>query len=341
MKYHIFIGSTLDDLKNERRELPRIITELGHIPITADHIDGGAKDAPRLLRKVIEDCDYFLALTAYKYCAKDEKVSPLEREYAMAVKEGIPVLALVIDEKARWKAAKKEEDAALARKQEDFRKKLQMGACDTWLNTTDLCQKAQSLLIRQMNLNPRTGWVKANQAIEPVVANELARLSSENEMLRRQIKIEGGKIVFRLREQMKKALKVLALNKVTLSFYYASGDNWENTRQFRYLRVFKLLVPELALGKTTADISRFMGTVLNPDLDKQVRKDYPTPSNTIKKIMADLALLKLVRCVNGEGENAEDEIWEITEYGKELYSGYRMRQLEKVFGKKEAPKKQE
>jgi hypothetical protein len=334
MKYHIFIGSTLDDLKNERRELPRIVMENGHIPVTADHIDFTAKDAPKMLQKTIEECDYFLALTAYRYCPADGKSSPLEREYAIAVKREVPVLALVLDEKARWKAAKKEKDPALVKKQEAFRQRLLLGASATWLNTSDLCQKAQSLLIRQTNINPQTGWVRANRAIEPQVANELARLSSENEMLRRQKNIEGGKIVARLREQMKKALKVLALNRVTLSFYYATGDNWENTRQFRYLRLFKLLVPELALGKTTTEISRFLGTVLNPDIEKPVRKDYPTPSNTIKKIMADFAMLKLVRCINGEGGNADDEIWEITEYGKELYSGYRMRQLEKVFARK-------
>jgi hypothetical protein len=49
--------------------------------------------------------------------------------------------------------------------------------------------------------------------------------------------------------------------------------------------------------------------------------------------MADLAMLKLVRCINKNETSGEDEIWEITEYGKELYSAYRMRQLEKVFVK--------
>jgi len=53
--------------------------------------------------------------------------------------------------------------------------------------------------------------------------------------------------------------------------------------------------------------------------------------------MADLSLLKLVRCVGkkeGAGESTgDDEIWETTEYGRELYSAYRMRQLNKSFGK--------
>jgi len=333
MKYLIFVGSTLDDLKNERREIPRIIMELGHIPVMPEFLDSEAKNYDKLLEKIIEECDYFIAAAAHKYAPKDEKSSALEAEFNIARKKDIPVISLVIDEKARWKATKKEKDPALIKKLEALKAKLRATTGDTWLNTTDLCQKLQSLLIQQINIAPQNGWVKSDQAIAPTVANELSRLSTENEQLKRQIKIESGEIVARLREQMKNALKVLALNKVMLSFYYASGENWENSRKFRYLRIFKLLVPELAVGKTTSEVSRFLGTVLNPDLDKPVRKDYPTPSNSVKKIMADFTMLKLVRCVNKVEGSGEDEIWEITEYGKELYSAYRMRQMEKVFDK--------
>ena len=331
MKYHLFIGSTLDDLKNERKGISRVIMELGHIPVSAEYLDRSAKNYDQLLAKTIEECDYFVAVVAHKYAPAGEKFSPLEAEYNIAYRKNIPALALIIDEKARWKASKREKEEALVKKLDEFKKRLRSGTCESWLNAADLNQKMQSLFILQMNLSPQAGWVKSDQAIAPSVANELSRLSTENEQLKRQIKIEGGEIVTKLREQMKNALKVLALNKVILSFYYATGENWENSRQFRYLRIFKLLVPELSVGKTTADISRFLGTVLNPDLEKTVRKDYPTPSNTIKKIMADFSLLKLVRCINKDETSGEDEIWEVTEYGKELYSAYRIRQLEKAF----------
>jgi len=336
MKYHIFIGSTLDDLKNERKGIPRIIMELGHIPVSAEYLDNSAKNHDQLLSKTIEECDYFIAIAAFKYAPAGEETSVLENEYNIACRKKIPVVSLIIDEKARWKASKKEKDEALVNKLEDLKKRLRSGACETWLSSTDLYLKLQSLLILQMNLSPQRGWVRADRAVEPLVANELSRLSAENEQLKRQVKIEDGEVMTKLREQLKNALKVLALNKVILSFYYASGDNWENSRQFRYLRIFKLLAPELVVGKTTADISRFLGKVLNPDLDKPVRKDYPTPSNSIKKIMTDFSMLKLVRCVNKDDASGEDEIWEITEYGKELYSAYRMRQLVKVFPKQEA-----
>jgi len=334
MKYHIFIGSTLDDLKNERKELPRIIMELGHIPVTADYLDETARNASELLQKTIEECDYFIALVANKYTDSDGAVLPLVAQSAMAAKKGVPILALIIDEKVKSKAAKKEKEPALTRKLDDLKIRLREGPYATWTNSPDLCQKAQSLLVQELNINARPGWVKAEKLIDPTVANELSRLSSENDALRRQVRVDAGAMVSKLKDQLKQALKVLALNRITLSFYYATGDNWENARQFRYIRIFKLLVPELALGKNTAEISRFLGTVLNPDLDKTVRKDYPTPSNTIKKIMADFSMLKLVRCINEEEVSAGNEVWEITEYGKELYSAYRMRQLEKVLVKK-------
>jgi hypothetical protein len=335
-KYLVYVGSALDDLKNERRELPRIIMELGSIPVSADYLDQTDENSPRIVNKTIGECDYFVSLIAHRYCLPGEKNSPMESEYTQAVNAGIPVIALIIDEKARWKATKKEKVPEIIRRLDDFKADLRTHSHETWINTADLRQKAQRLLIQAINLDPRPGWVSAEQAINPALANEIARLSSENEELKRRFKMESGKILARLREQIKHAIRVLTLNGAAISFYYTTGENWENTRKFRYLRIFKVLAPELTLGKTTVEISRFLGNVLNPDLEKTVRKDYPTPSNTIKKIMADLALLKLVKCTGGNTANGggDNEIWEITEYGKELYAVYRLRQLEKVLEKK-------
>ncbi|MDR1898941.1 MAG: DUF4062 domain-containing protein [Treponema sp.] len=344
-KYHIFVGTTLDDLKNERRELFRIVMELGHIPVGRDYFDPTDRNSGLLIRKNIEECDYFVGLVAHRYGGEDSGGSGggsvLEDEYLHAVRKGIPVVALIIDEKARWKAAKKEKNPTAIKKLEEFKAKLRKEPHETWTGTAELRQKCMGLLIQEMNVRPRQGWVPAGQAVDPLVVNELSRLSSENEELKKQIKVESGEIVTRLREQVKHTLRVLALNKVTLSFYYISGENWENTRKFRYLRLFKLLAPEISLGKNTAEISRFLGNILNPDLEKTVRRDYPTPSNTIKKIMADFSLLKLVknadaggRGKDAGGKDAGGEVWEITGYGKELYTAYRLRQLERPFTKK-------
>jgi len=334
MKHHIFIGSTLDDLKSERKELLRIVMELGHIPVVADYLDDSEKNAPKLLEKIIEECDYFIALVAHKYRDKNKETLPLVKESAIAAKNNIPVIALIIDEKARWKPVKKEKSTAIISELNEFKAKLKAGPYETWLNTPDLCQKTMSLLVREQTIDPRPGWVKTDRTIEPRVANELSRLSHENSALRRQYRGEEREIDAKLHDEMEHTLKVLALNKFSLSFYYATGDNWENTRQFRLIRIFKILVPELIIGKSTAEISRFVGTVLNPDLHKTIRKDYPTPSNTIRKIMADFSVMNLVRCINDGEAKPADEIWEITEHGKAVFSVYRKRQFERALAKK-------
>jgi hypothetical protein len=335
-KYHVFISSTLEDLRQERRELEKIIIELGALPVTTDALDESGGDFRGFVKKAVEESDYFLSLTAHRIGAGDGKVSYLEREYHYAVKYGVPVIALIIDEKARWKASKKETGETALRALENFKKKLSRHSHDTWTTLGELRQKALTLLLREMTLNPRPGWVRAGEAVKPSVANELSRLIQENEDLKARLRAGDGDLVDHVRGQMKHALKILAVNKISLSFYYVPGENWENTRTFRYLRIFKLLVPELTLSKTTAELSHFLGNILNPDLEKTVRKDYPVPSNTIKKIMADLCLLKLVRSASGaSGREEEDEAWELTEYGKEVYAAYRMRQMERGLKKAE------
>jgi hypothetical protein len=335
-KYHIFLSSTPDDLKNERQEVEGIIWNLGHIPIVMGSCDMNDKTGQRLIKKNIEECDYFLALVAHKYGA-EKRPSPPEAEFNHAVKAGIPVIALIIDEKARWKASKKEKEASLVKVLENFKDKLRNYPYETWATTAELRQRAQTLLIEELTLNPRQGWTRADQAIQPGVANELARLSGENGELKRQLQLQKGDsrdVLIRLKAHTRRALRVLGLNKISLSFYYTGGDNWENTREYRYLHLFRLLAPELSRGKTTAELSHFLGNILNPDLSKTLRKDYPTPSNTVKKLMADFNLLKLVKTAENLPGTGDEESWEITEYGKDLYAAYRMHQLERAVNKK-------
>ncbi|MDR1949999.1 MAG: DUF4062 domain-containing protein [Spirochaetaceae bacterium] len=322
--YHVFISSTRDDLKNERAALARIVFELGHIPILMDGFDQADKKEWRIIKKNISESDYFLSLTAHRYGLREDGKSGIEAEYAQAAAAGIPVIALIIGEKARWKASKREDDEGMIRSLEEFKRKLQVHPHAFWSNLQELERNARGLLLEELFLNPRKGWVPADQRIHPRVANEMARLLGENGELKKQLLL-GSDNGSRWQVQVKHTLEMMAVNKISLSFFYAPGENWENTITCRYLRLFKLLVPELYVGKTTSELSRFLGSILNPDLTRTVRKDYPTPSNTIKKIMADFNLLKLVHFSGGAGE----EIWELAEFGKELYAAYRRRQFER------------
>lgn len=327
-KYLIFISSTTEDLKVERAALIRIIWELGHIPVTMDVFDPASLTDRRILKRHIGECDYFVSLTAHKYGLLADGESGIAMEYALALEADAPVLALIINEKARWKDSRKEREEETIKALEDFKDKLKVHPHAYWSTVQELENRARELLMQEFFLNPRQGWSAGSGAVSPQAVNELGRLLGENERLKAlcgKYALPGGGEVSQWQEKIKHTLEILAMSKETLSFYYVSGTNWENTIQCRYLRLFKLLAPELYTGKTTAELSRFLGSILNPDLSRAVRKEYPTPSNTIKKIMADFNLLKLVR-FSGQGES---ELWELTDFGRELYGAYRLRQFER------------
>lgn len=328
-KYFVYLSATQDDLRAERRELIRVIYELGAVPVTMDVFSIANEDDCRMIFRAIGECDYFLNVTAHKGGEGPGKSMALQMEYDCAVKAGVPVLALIIGDKARWKDSRKEKSPSAVKALNSFKKKLAGHPHDTWLNISDLKQKAVFLLSREMNLSPRRGWVPSTMAVDPSVANELSRLIRENEILKTRFNIEGIDIVSRVREQIAGAIKVLTTNRISLSFYYTSSENWENPSSFRYVKLFKLLSPELSSPKTAADISRFLGNVLNPDLEKVIRKDYPIPSNTIKKIMADFVALKLASCIRIPSPSGigDYEAWELTEYGKETFAALRLRQM--------------
>ena len=65
-KYLVYISSSQDDLKAERRELTRVVSELGAIPVTMDAFDISQDDDRALIRKAIEESDYFVNITAHK-----------------------------------------------------------------------------------------------------------------------------------------------------------------------------------------------------------------------------------------------------------------------------------
>lgn len=329
-KYLVYISAT-DELKSERRELIKVINELGAAPVIMEGFDINDSDGHGYIKKAITESDYFINLTAHKCGTPAGKSYIPETEFSIAEMFRIPVISFIVGDKVRWKAAKKEKDEAAIKALENFKKRLRQHTNASWNNAADLRQKALEVMLREINLNPRHGWVRGDST---AAANEMARLIRENETFRLQTAIDGRNPVSGLKSQIRYSLRVLAANKISLSFWYTPGENWENTKVFRFLRLFKLLTPELSVAKTTSELSRFLGNILNPDLDRTVRKDYPTPTNTVKKIMADFGLLKLVRPVKERnGSSSDDEAWEITEYGREVFTYYRLRQMNKAIQK--------
>jgi hypothetical protein len=285
-----------------------------------------------LIRRTIAGADYALVLTAWHYGLGSAGLVPADKaggeksreeaEYEEALRQGVPVLAFTIAEKARWKASKRDKDAASVSALGAFNERLGKGSGVRWSNGEDLKQAARELLSREFFLNPRPGWVAGDGGSGPEPSAVMARLVAENEELKAALAAKADPAGHEA--ELEHSVGLLEGNAIPLSFFYAPGDTWETPTSFSYLKLFKVLAPELFTGKSSSEISRFLGNVLNPDLSRIVRRDYPVPSNSIKKLLADFCLLKLCICTGG----GADELWELSPHGREVFAWYRFHRQE-------------
>lgn len=333
-KYQIFLSSTYEDLKTERQQAIKAILEMGHIPVGMEMFSAGDETQWQLIKRQIEDCDYYIVIVAHRYGSLDNDISYTEKEYNYATSIGVPVLGFVLNDKSRWPKTKMDFDPVIVEKLNNFKARISQKIIDHWNSATDLKTKVAIALIKQVTINPREGWVRASTIPESDILNEISRLSKENSQLRSLVDTHQDLVTAKAEENLNRVVKLLNINKITIALFYIDGVSWENEKEVTYARVFSLLSPELYVGKATENICEYLGVMLNSDKKRSVRRPYATPTNTVKIILADFAIMGIVTAIN-KNKDYNSEIWEITEFGKDVYASIRLKMLEKNYPKNE------
>ncbi|MBB5038381.1 hypothetical protein [Prosthecobacter dejongeii] len=109
-----------------------------------------------------------------------------EREYDYAVEKGVPVLGFVLKEGCAWKATYIDKGPTVKHLNK-FKKKIQSKPVSFWENSSNLQTEVILALSKQIQSTPRDGWIRSSEGLSSLTANELARLSEENRVLRTQI----------------------------------------------------------------------------------------------------------------------------------------------------------
>jgi hypothetical protein len=329
IKYQIFVSSTFEDLKEERDLVIKAILEMGHIPVGMEMFSAGDEEQWKLIQRQIEDCDYYVVIAAHRYGSMDGKISYTEKEYDYAFSLGIPTLGFVISDEANWPVAKSDTDTEKKRKLEKFKGKIQKKIISYWTNKEDLYGKVSISLMKQFTTNPRSGWVKASKTTGPEVLNELSRLSKENSNLREQIDSLSKQIIKDESEKYDKIINTLNNHKVTIDFFYKNGTDWEDRQEFDFLELFKLIAPELMVEESTEGTAEYIAIMRKPNKERQIRDYFPIPSNTTRKILADLVVLDLVKpSTKKHSLKDSKEYWTITDEGKNVFKAIRRNIIE-------------
>jgi Domain of unknown function (DUF4062) len=94
-RYQVFVSSTFLDLAEERKQVIQALLELDCIPYGMELFQASDDDQWTLIKRVIDDCDYYLVIIAGRYGSMKGGVSYTEMEYDYAISQNKPVIAFL------------------------------------------------------------------------------------------------------------------------------------------------------------------------------------------------------------------------------------------------------
>jgi hypothetical protein len=135
-----------------------------------------------LIKRVIDDCDYYLVIVAGRYGSVDSNgIGYTEKEYDYAVTTGKPVIAFLHQDPQSIAARYTDQHPELRQKLASFRTKVQTRMCKYWTNADELGAVVSRSYVRLIKTHPVEGWVKARYA---KTAEDLEKVNQMHEQIR-------------------------------------------------------------------------------------------------------------------------------------------------------------
>lgn len=186
-RYQVFISSTYSDLKSERQTVMQTLMEMDCIPAGMELFPSIDEDQWEFIKKVIDDCDYYLIIVAGRYgTLAEDGTSYTEKEYDYAVSKGIKVIALLKNDLDSISVNKTDSDSLKKQKLDSFIQKLKKGRLvKFWDDEKELPGLVALSLNKTIKQYPAPGWIRGNSVMSnEKVYMELEKLRKENEELK-------------------------------------------------------------------------------------------------------------------------------------------------------------
>ena len=174
-RYQVFVSSTFTDLQVERQAVMQALLSLDHFPAGMELFPASDDDQWALIKGVIDDSDYYVLVIGGRYGSTTEKgVSYTEMEFDYAIQQKKPTLAFVHANPDEIPAGKTDQDDALRKRLDAFKKKVGTNKhVKFWKNADDLKAQVIQSISAETKRNPQVGWVRADKASDPTVLEAL------------------------------------------------------------------------------------------------------------------------------------------------------------------------
>ena len=187
-RYQVFVSSTFADLQDERQEVMQALLELDCIPSGMELFPAANEDQWTLIKKVIDDCDYYIVIIGGRYGSIGPGgFSYTEMEYRYALEKGKPILGFVHKDPSQIVSKKCESSAEGKKKLESFRGLVQTRMCRFWDSPSDLGSQVSRSLVKLIKTHPAIGWVRGDQVPSEGATLEILSLRRTIEDLEKKL----------------------------------------------------------------------------------------------------------------------------------------------------------
>jgi len=160
-KYQVFVSSTYEDLKNERRAAYDALLRSNCIPAGMELFNAGDDAQWNVIKRCIDNCDYYFVIIAHRYGSRTpEGISYTQKEYEYAVSMGIPVAAFIIDKGESWPPEFVDQDTKDVKRLNQFKQLVKTRYVNFWKNADDLKAHCALAIPEMISQHPRPGWTR-------------------------------------------------------------------------------------------------------------------------------------------------------------------------------------
>ncbi|MDE5562435.1 MAG: DUF4062 domain-containing protein [Clostridiales bacterium] len=184
-RYQVFVSSTFEDLQEERKEVMQALLELDCIPAGMELFPASNDDQWSLIKRVIDDCDYYILIIGGRYGSENDKgISYTQMEFEYALSKDKPIISFLYKKPEDLPVKKTDNNAEKKKKLDNFRELAQKKLVRYWNNAVELGGVVSRSMVKLIKDFPTEGWVKSGSAVDETSLKEIARLQKENNELK-------------------------------------------------------------------------------------------------------------------------------------------------------------
>jgi len=341
-RYQVFVSSTFSDLKEERQEVIQALLELDCIPSGMELFPAANEDQWSLIKKVIEDCDYYIVIVGGRYGSMGpDGLSFTEMEYRFATEKGKPILGFIHKYPSKIEKGRSEASEEGSKKLEEFRELVQRKMCRYWENPTELGSQVSRSLIKLIKNVPAVGWVRGDFVSDEVSSAEVLKLKKEIDDLKEKLNEarisapEGASDLAQGEEMMPLDVHVLAnQNDYSFNSKWYSMDISLNWNELFYA-ASPIMLGDASEEQIKDELNAYIAMNYsykfyeNDEFSKMKISKVELSSQDFQTIKVQFKALGLIRRSEKQRSIKDASVyWTLTPYGDEVMT--RLRAIRKV-----------